>query len=1052
MIRNIGWKKLLSLVLALVLVIGLVPSNVFSFQTHAVESDSEETNQTKVEHTVNDGVACILKDGECGGTHYTSLQAAINAATAGDTIKLVGGTSENVTISKAVIIDGQGFTLGGTVNLAVPNSDKTMKFVNVVFETANTNGIYLQEASYNVTFDHCTFKGAASYTFEIPAGTTANNFQFINACEVNMSSDFMQISGTASDMLVDGMHIVKCGNCFKVNKCANAITFNNVTVDDAYIFIYGMGYGNMSFVIKNCDITAAFPFVRQDKAVMTYTYTFKGENKVAAKLDSTAPVTATQYDGLYIVNGGDMGSTVTWNAPAPAYVAMIGEQGYETLQAAMEEANKAAGTYTITLLSDIAESFSFAQNAGVNITIDGEGKSYTGTITLSGSGNLNFTDTKVIAPEGKNGTAILLNVRDSAPDITFDSCILTLEGEMNFTSIIFADEDANNNVIFRNCTAYNLSYLVNVDQTGFKSITVEDTTATGMASLLKSNKCTNITISNVTCEATAPLQVKASNETTLTLENVNFKVMDVNYAVILMSAPDSGVSELYTIQLKGQNTIVNKNGVALTNENFVMTQDASRCIYKIVDLNFKPVVSVDGVMYGTWDAAKSAIKNNSEIKLYADIEINSGYMFAQNNTYYIDLNGKHLSGPSVTMYFNTKLYITDSVGGGKITGFWIMSGNTTFKVPANAEFEGQLQINAYGQGHFYIGDTCWIGYGNDDAVFYTNNATERIHFKNGYLSLDQEYGNLILMKDLSTLPMQQITIRVGTTLTVSENVTLTLDATTELIIKGTFISKGTVVVNSAKHLKQIMETNELVNGSETPELNNKIVLGSDIEIDALTVYSNVTLDLNGRSLAVQKIKCVGHIIDNSKGAGCIKIDPDGLEMYVDNPYLPLYDTNCYRFFEYKLALLKYQVGENSVTYRFRLKLSTKEAYELLLKDNCGVQIAVNLSLGENQLATLEFKHDLLKDYAAATLEQINNGTKPDEILTYFYVTLGGLECLEVGDVLIALPQISYANTTKQTAPTANNVAATQYVITEKHVVAAKPEDKDTTEPEEEKTV
>ena len=58
----------------------------------------------------------------------------------------------------------------------------------------------------------------------------------------------------------------------------------------------------------------------------------------------------------------------------------------------------------------------------------------------------------------------------------------------------------------------------------------------------------------------------------------------------------------------------------------------------------------------------------------------------------------------------------------------------------------------------------------------------------------------------------------------------------------------------------------------------------------------------------------------------------------------------------------------------------------------------------------------------------------------------------MGDVLIALPQISYANTTKQTAPTANNVAATQYVITEKHVVAAKPEDKDTTEPEEEKTV
>ena len=57
-------------------------------------------------------------------------------------------------------------------------------------------------------------------------------------------------------------------------------------------------------------------------------------------------------------------------------VAKIGDTGYATLQAAMDEANKAAGDYTITLLKDSAEVFTFAQKSGVNITIDGDGNTF----------------------------------------------------------------------------------------------------------------------------------------------------------------------------------------------------------------------------------------------------------------------------------------------------------------------------------------------------------------------------------------------------------------------------------------------------------------------------------------------------------------------------------------------------------------------------------------------------------------------------------------------------------------------------------------------------
>lgn len=254
----------------------------------------------------------VAQVGEVG---YTTLAAAIAAATEGQTITLLDNVNESVTISKAITINGNGKTLGGTVSLAVPASDTTMKFVNVVFKTANANSIITTANSYNVTFDGCTFNGAKKYAIEIPAGNNgAHNFQFINGCEVNMTGNFMQILGTASDMLVDGMHIVKCSNGFKVNKCGNAITFNEVTVDDAYIFIYGMGSGNMSFNIMNCTVKAAFPFVRQDKAVMTYTYNLYGDhNTFVANPDPTAPVVPTEIDGLYLVNGSDMGATVQWN-------------------------------------------------------------------------------------------------------------------------------------------------------------------------------------------------------------------------------------------------------------------------------------------------------------------------------------------------------------------------------------------------------------------------------------------------------------------------------------------------------------------------------------------------------------------------------------------------------------------------------------------------------------------------------------------------------------------------------------------------------------------
>ena len=1331
---NFRWNKVLSVLLAVVMVVGLVPANAFFIQTNAVETSSEEPTQkteTTIEHNnPGENVACILKaDGTCG-QHYATLQAAMAEANkaAGDyTIALIKDSAETFTFEQKsgvnITIDGDGHTFSGKITLNAGGGN--LSFTDAKIAPANSQTIYLNATTApNITFDGCTLQGvnksgtivygnsSATSNAVTVKNCTADNLQYIISYRQRGSNSVLVEDVTATNMI----YLVRTLKC-------PSVTVKNVTVDAV-----------IGIDIKN---DAAGELTLENVNINIYTYNGSVYVPVSGSGDGkqwTVKVKGTNY---FTVNGipcegnswfsGNEGYNVELaeGAVINPYVAMIDTQGYSSLQAAMEEANKAAGTYTITLLSDIDESFTFAQNAGVNITIDGEGKSYTGTITLNaGSGELKFTDLVVMPPVGTSTCAVKLNA-STAPNVTFYDCVLTYSATPDYTSIVLGSASATSNkVVFEKCSASKLTYLYATNQAGANEVVVDNCEATNMVYLLRPMKTRNVTVKDVTYSGQTFIQVKNSNAGTLHIENVTVTTTLTSMAPITMLAPDSGEGAVYTIYLKGNNTangekmtvknetvwferqnaslpyeiidldfkpVASINGVeyetlkaaieaaeagdiitllanikenvtigkaitidgagytyigkmtiagnasttdtvvlknikfladtavgnsvivdmqryaeasfvgcdftsnsvdtyynsykgivvandctveiknstasklyymvhitqgsksltvekctltdmvygigafkctnvsvkdftykgmaaginvknsnactlALENVNLTTTLDGQSPVamwapdsgngvkytitlkgthvangvvmtvkneaewfgrqnetnpYEIIDLDFKPVVSVDGVMYGTWDAAKSAIKNNSEIKLYADIEINSGYMFAQNNTYYIDLNGKHLSGPSVTMYFNTKLYITDSVGGGKITGFWIMSGNTTFKVPANAEFEGQLQINAYGQGHFYIGDTCWIGYGNDDAVFYTNNATERIHFKNGYLSLNQEYGNLILMKDLSTLPMQQITIGVGTTLTVSENVTLTLDATTELIIKGTFISKGTVVVNSAKHLKQIMETNKLNGESETPKPSNKIVLGSDIEIDALTVYSNVTLDLKGHYLESAYVVSCGAIIDSTEGKGGIITTKDGLIADKNNPYLPLYDTNCYRFFEYQLALLKCEGGNDSVTYRFRLKLSAKEAY-LLLADTANSGVKINLSLnvimGEETIP-LEFSlgSDLLKEYAKLAYDQVDSGKKEAmSVTTYFYLTLYGVNKLGAGTILDATPIVS--STTGVTMSKFHEKATrfevpTQEATTESEgETTTEPKEETTTEPEEEKTV
>ena len=204
-------------------------------------------------------------------------------------------------------------------------------------------------------------------------------------------------------------------------------------------------------------------------------------------------------------------------------VAKIGNTEYATLKAAMTEANKGTGNYTITLLQNSAEVFTFAQKSGVNITVDGDGNTFSGKITLSaGGGNLTFTDAK-IAPA--NSQTIYLSA-STAPNVTFDGC--TLQGANKSGTIIYGYASATSNALkVKNCTADNLQYIVSHRQTGAKSVLVENVTATNMIYLVRTLKCPSVTVKNVTV-SDAVIGIDIKNDAAggkLTLEDVNINIV-----------------------------------------------------------------------------------------------------------------------------------------------------------------------------------------------------------------------------------------------------------------------------------------------------------------------------------------------------------------------------------------------------------------------------------------------------------------------------------------------------------------------------------------------
>lgn len=273
-------------------------------------------------------------------------------------------------------------------------------------------------------------------------------------------------------------------------------------------------------------------------------------------------------------------------------VAKIGDTEYPTLQAAMKAC--VAGDNTITLLNDSAEVFTFKQTAGVNITIDGDGHTFSGKITLdAGGGNLTFTDV-TLAPA--NSRTIQLNA-STAPNITFDGCTMVGNGA---GTIVHGEASATSNaIVVKNCTASELQYIVSFRQTGSKSVWVENVTATKMTYLVRTQKCPSVTIKDVTADCVILNDIKNDGAGgKLILENVNVNIRKY-YGSYYYPVTGSGAGKSWTVEIIGDFTYT-RNGVDIKywdeywNENNAwFSGNAGYHLYYLPDANSEEREEID---------------------------------------------------------------------------------------------------------------------------------------------------------------------------------------------------------------------------------------------------------------------------------------------------------------------------------------------------------------------------------------------------------------------------------------------------------------------------
>lgn len=176
----------------------ILPAGVFATTDKMVDIFSAPEGYKVVETNNNDGtytysVAQVVNVAQIGSKKYTSLEAAVTDAAAGDTVELLQNIDlpAQVTVDKKLTLDLKGYTISNSVDIWNDNANaKTWSLISVQGGDLTITGNGVLDAKENdcfaadvrdggkLTIENGTFKGNVSAIYVIEGSATINGGTF----------------------------------------------------------------------------------------------------------------------------------------------------------------------------------------------------------------------------------------------------------------------------------------------------------------------------------------------------------------------------------------------------------------------------------------------------------------------------------------------------------------------------------------------------------------------------------------------------------------------------------------------------------------------------------------------------------------------------------------------------------------------------------------------------------------------------------------------------------------------------------------------------------
>ena len=645
------------------------------------------------------------------GTSYTfiSIEDAIEKAQDGETVTLLRDVtmSEALVINKAITLDLNGKTVSmedasGTTaaliknngNLTITDGSEAMTGkIYFVSTTPSANNGYASNAISNygtITINGGIIEnatvGGACYALDNYAGSTAN----INGGKLIAAKTAVRIfnwtdgeTAKATINMTGGEIISEDGYGINVNSgntpyVALNISGGTITTNDTdyNLAVYVVNKGNAANFTANVTGGA-----------FNGNFALNGVTSTTMAADAVS-VSGGTFDGVIcygdpvygFISGGTFSSAIdltycaagyiptdngdgTYGVKTGAYVARIAGVGYETLAEAVAAVQNGE---TITLLADNAETVTITQKEDLSFTIDGNGKTYTGSIDVNGNrrstGEETLTIKNVNFVAGASGAITETESGSYAHNITIEGCTFDkaegVEGSVYGIKLQHAY-----NIVLKDVTAQNIAELVYANK-AVTGLTADSVTVKNSTHGFYMSYGTGLVFTNVNLDVTGyGVAIRNNNSSTATFENCTINAETPIYLY------QNNATNAYTLVLNGENTLTSTatDGalikVAGEDANFkVVVNDSTLDMSKTEGL----VAKIGNVYYNTLNNALAAAQDGETIVITSDFTFNTAKYVTNSDNYAvlvnvaekavtIDLNGKTLTAsPTAEQYANAE--------------------------------------------------------------------------------------------------------------------------------------------------------------------------------------------------------------------------------------------------------------------------------------------------------------------------------------------------------------------------------------------------------------